>query len=146
MTDVNHRRTNKKPVNQRHSESGYKNGYSHPGNKNGVNFNQAEIDKVKAEYVAQGKDISNITFQPATSGAQRIGRTDYLDKSLHGWGRKSTLADTVVGASIGNDFSNGHRGMAKAVKGAKKFVRTRIRFKENEATRKLAENINIELD
>jgi hypothetical protein len=43
-----------------------------------------------------------------------------------------------IGESIGNDFTNGHRGMAKAVKGAKKFVRTRIRFHENATTKKLA--------
>lgn len=68
----------------------------------------------------------------------RNGKTyGYIDKSLHGWGRISLLADTVVGASIGNDFTNGTRGMAKAVRGAKKFVRTRIRFRENARTRKL---------
>lgn len=33
-----------------------------------------------------------------------------------------------VSASIGNDFTNGHSGHAKAVHGAKKFVRTRDRI------------------
>lgn len=61
----------------------------------------------------------------------------FIDKSMHGWGAKSDLADRRVGASIGNDFTNGHRGMAKAVRGAKKFVRTRLRFHENAATRRL---------
>jgi hypothetical protein len=41
-------------------------------------------------------------------------------------------------ATSGYEHSNGHRGQAKAVRGAKKFVRTRIRFHENSATRKLA--------
>jgi len=31
-------------------------------------------------------------------------------------------------AEIGNDFTNGHRGHAKAVRGAKKFVRSRDRI------------------
>lgn len=62
----------------------------------------------------------------------------YIDKSLHGWGRKSVLADKGFGASIPNDFTNGNRGMAKSVRGAKKFVRSRFRFHENAATRQLA--------
>lgn len=62
----------------------------------------------------------------------------YIDKSLHGWGRKSELADRTFGASIGNDFSDGARGMAHAVRGAKKFVRSRFRFHENAETRRLA--------
>lgn len=67
----------------------------------------------------------------------RVGKTGYLDKSMHSWGRTSEFADIRVGASIGNDFTNGHRGMAHAVKGAKKFVKTRIRFHENAMTKKL---------
>ncbi|MGE0500055.1 MAG: hypothetical protein AB7I79_00210 [Rhizobiaceae bacterium] len=35
------------------------------------------------------------------------------------------------------DFSNGNRGMAKSVRGAKKFVNSRFRFHENAATRRL---------
>jgi hypothetical protein len=60
----------------------------------------------------------------------------YIEKSMHSWGRKGVLSGV---AGIANDFTNGHRGMAKAVRGAKKFVRTRIRFHENTATRKLAD-------
>lgn len=135
MSDVNHRRKNKVAVNQRYNESSYHNGYAYPDNKKGVHFQQEQIDKLKAEYESFG--ITNVVFSPATSGSQRVGRTDYLDKSMHSWGRSSTLADKSIGASIGNDFSQGHRGMAKSVKGAKKFVRTRIRFHENAATKKL---------
>lgn len=70
--------------------------------------------------------------------SQRVGNTDYLDKSMHGWGNKDTFSDKTIGASIGNDFTNGHRGMAKSVKGAKKFVRSRTRFHGNATTKKLA--------
>ena len=71
--------------------------------------------------------------------ATRVGRTGFLDKSMHGSKRKSLLADKTISATIGNDFCNGHRGMAKAIKGAKKFVRSRTRFHENQATRKLVD-------
>lgn len=76
--------------------------------------------------------------QEGSERGQRTGRTGFLDKSLHGSCRKSLLADKSVAASIGNDFHHGHRGMAKAVKGAKKFVRSRIRFHEKSATQKIA--------
>jgi hypothetical protein len=62
----------------------------------------------------------------------------YIDKSLHHWGRTSEFTDkSFVSKGIGNDFSNGRRGMAKSVRGAKKFVRSRFRFRENTATRQL---------
>ena len=41
-----------------------------------------------------------------------------------------------VQASIGNDFTDGHRGMARAVAGAKKYVRSRVRAKNKIALRK----------
>ncbi|WP_327210034.1 hypothetical protein [Rhizobium leguminosarum] len=49
------------------------------------------------------------------------------------------LSGVSVGARSGYEHSNGHRGQAKAARGAKKFVRTRIRFHENAATRRLAQ-------
>lgn len=76
----------------------------------------------------------------------RVGRTGYLDKSMHGWGNISLLADKQIGAGIGNDFTNGHRGMAKAVKGAKKYVRTRTRFHEKAATQKMLKEWDEEND
>ena len=136
MTDINHRRTNKKPVNQRFGEYDYHNGYAHPDNKRHLSEVKADNDKFVAETLALGLNPARV--EPHT-GAPRIGRTDYLDKSLHGWGKKSKIADKVIGASIGNDFTNGHRGMAKAVKGAKKFVNSRMRFHENSATKKLVQ-------
>ena len=51
--------------------------------------------------------------------------------------RKSNLADKVVLASWGGDNSNGHRGYAKAKRGGKKFLNSRIRFHENNALRQL---------
>lgn len=64
-------------------------------------------------------------------------RGKHLDKSMHGWGTLDTFSDKHIGASIGNDFSNGKRGMAKAVRGAKKYVRTRTRFHSKMMTQKL---------
>ena len=130
MTDINHRRKNKKPVNQRYKK--YHNGYNYENNKMCVE----DIKKQKEDLDLQGMNhIKNIN--EGASGAPRISRTDYLDKSMHGWGRKGNISDKSIFAVIGNDFSNGHRGMAKAVKGAKKFVRSRIRFHENNKTKKL---------
>jgi len=65
---------------------------------------------------------------------------NYLDKSMSTYDARSMLADKHIGAGIGNDFTDGNRGMAHAVRGAKKFVRSRFRFHENAATRLLAAN------
>jgi len=59
------------------------------------------------------------------------------DKGGQGWGTDSVLADRSFYGYIGHDFTNGNRGMAKAVRGAKKYVRTRLRFHENAVTQKL---------
>lgn len=106
MTDINHRRTNRKPVNQRYRPEEYNNGYVPP----------------------DGKDRA----------CWGIGGTGYLDKSMHGWGGKAPVSGLRFHAFIPNDFTDGHRGMARAVSGAKKFVRTRIRFHDNAATQRLA--------
>lgn len=107
MTDINHRRKNRAPVNSRYAENAYHNGYA----------------------VGKGNERGDI---------QRVGNTDFLDKSMHGWGNVDTFSDKVIGAAIGNDFTDGHRGMAKAVRGAKKFVRSRTRFHANAKTKQLA--------
>lgn len=106
MTDINHKRRNRRPVNQRYRPDEYNNGLA----------------------TGADKDVP----------AARTGRTDYLDKSSQGWSTEAPISGTRHGASIANDFVNGHRGMAKAVSGAKKYVRTRVRFHENAATRRLA--------
>ena len=109
MTDINHRRKNKEPVDRRYDSEIYRNGYPR--------FEDCEKN-------------------------QRTGKTGYLDKSLHGSIRKSLLADKTVSATIGNDFCKGHRGMAKAIRGAKKFVRSRIRFHEKAATSRMVNESN----
>lgn len=50
----------------------------------------------------------------------------HADKSMQGWSARIPGIGSFA-ASIGNDFTNGNRGMARAVRGAKKFVRSRIR-------------------
>ncbi len=133
MTDVNHRRKNKRPVNLRQSSGSYHNGYAATDNKRGIVRQEEQLAEARAIY---GPDVV-VHGTTGSGGDIRIGKTDYLDKSMHGWGRLSTLADVYVGAGIGNDFTNGHRGMARAVKGAKKYVRSRIRFHENAQAKKL---------
>lgn len=59
------------------------------------------------------------------------------DKSMSGFAGRSEFSNASVHTWIGNDFTCGNRGMAKAVRGAKKFVRSRIRFHDKAETRKL---------
>lgn len=56
------------------------------------------------------------------------------DKSMMGWHNRSELRH--ISAGIGNDFTDGTRGMARAVKGAKKFIRSRTRQDNKIATRR----------
>jgi hypothetical protein len=78
------------------------------------------------------------TAVPLKNGhLKRNHHSEHLDKSMHSWGAMAPLSDRKFGAGIGNDFCNGNRGMAKAVRGAKKYVRSRVRFHENQATRKM---------
>ena len=123
---INHRRKNKPKVDRRYAYQEYNNGYARTSEDE--RFRDGEL------IHADGVDESQ------SHGNGRVGRTGYLDKSMHGWSRKSEFADIIIGASIGNDFTDGHRGMAHAVKGAKKFVRSRIRFHEKQKTRELERN------
>ncbi len=50
----------------------------------------------------------------------------------------SAIADAGFVAVAQWDMSNGNRGVARSVRGAKKFVNSRFRFHEKAATRKLA--------
>ncbi|WP_186419670.1 hypothetical protein [Bosea sp. CS1GBMeth4] len=109
MTDKNHRRTNKPPVNQRHCPEEYRNGRA----------------------PASGKDTSS----------SHIGKTDYLDKSQSSWTGEAPLSGKRFCAHVSNDFTDGHRGMARAVAGAQKYVRSRIRFHENAEVKRLAKGI-----
>lgn len=52
--------------------------------------------------------------------------------------KKGVLSDAAPVAMSDFDSSNGNRGMAKQVRGAKKYVNSRFRFHENAATKKLA--------
>lgn len=54
-----------------------------------------------------------------------------------GGGAVCQIADKIIGASIGHDFTDGNRGMAKAKRGAKKFIRSRVRHHDNAATQRL---------
>ena len=125
---INHRRKNKLKVDRRYSHDEYHNGYARSDGK----------------YRHSDGELLNPDGVDETQSQGRVGRTGYLDKSMHGWGNISLFADRQIGACIGNDFANGHRGMAKSVKGAKKFVRTRTRFHENAATQKLKDTYDDE--
>lgn len=68
------------------------------------------------------------------------------DKAMQNWTRKSELADVSVSAGIGNDFTIGHRGMARSARGAKKFVTSRIRRYEAAATKEAARHAFDDVD
>ena len=124
MTKINHRRKNKPKVDRRYPHEPYTNGYARPDSKR--KYHDGEL------VMPEGVD--------ETQSTQRVGRTGYLDKSLHAWGDKSEFSDKSVWASISNDFTNGHRGMAKAVRGAKKYVRSRKRFHDKATLKQLVCN------
>lgn len=79
-------------------------------------------------FVAQ-KDSERYKFSP-------IGDT----------GQLAELSGLSIGAGWGGDNANGHQGYAKAKRGGKKFVRSRVRFHENAATKHLAETDDGDLD
>lgn len=65
----------------------------------------------------------------------------HTDSAMFSTSAKALVADKSIYASIGNDFTKGNRGMAKAKRGAKKFVRSRVRFHDKAATRKMAQEV-----
>lgn len=66
--------------------------------------------------------------QVSSGPTERCGLTrDHEDES-QAWHAKLASGAGMVSASIGNDFHCGNRGMARNVRGAKKFVRSRVRL------------------
>lgn len=61
----------------------------------------------------------------------------YGGSPIGGTAKYSAFADVVISAGWGGDNSNGHRGIAKAKRGGKKYVRSRIRYHENQKTKSL---------
>jgi hypothetical protein len=49
-------------------------------------------------------------------------------------------------ACIGNDFTNGHRGHAKAVRGAKKYIRSRDRMANKQLAKAALEESGVLYD
>tara|TARA_Y100000815_G_scaffold272998_1_gene303194 strand:- start:278 stop:622 length:345 start_codon:yes stop_codon:yes gene_type:complete len=84
--------------------------------------------------------------RPDEEAQIRVGKTGFLDKSMHGAAQIDPFSDSHVAAQIGNDFSNGHRGMARAIKGAKKFVRSRVRAKAKMKVRQIEKEITAGAD
>jgi hypothetical protein len=54
--------------------------------------------------------------------------------------KRGVFSDAAPSAMADFDFSNRHRGMAKSVRGAKKFVNSRFRHHENAAARRMAKD------
>jgi len=61
----------------------------------------------------------------------------HTDNAMWHETRKDPLSGSAVSAGITNDFSNGRRGEAKAKRGAKKFLNSRIRIRQKAKIRKM---------
>lgn len=61
----------------------------------------------------------------------------HRDKGGTQFVKRSPIAGIAVSASADFEFTDGNRGMAKSVRGAKKYVNSRTRFHENAETRRL---------
>jgi hypothetical protein len=103
-----------------------------------IGWTEAQVDELRnMVQLYTGRSIEPRQSSPLSARALYNGYPPrkpwgFLNKSgSHGWGRMSIFSDRMVGSqSIGHDFTDGHRGMARAVRGAKKFVRSRIRASE----------------
>lgn len=70
---------------------------------------------------------------------RRSSRSVFRSYFAGGSGNYLPLSDRIVSAyATSGDHTNGKRGIARDVAGAKKYVRSRTRFHENAATRKIA--------
>lgn len=70
----------------------------------------------------------------------RDGNTVFKDYIVFSGLNKLQLSDRIVSAVVTcGDHTNGKRGIAKDRRGAKKYIRSRTRFHENAATKKLME-------
>lgn len=59
-------------------------------------------------------------------------------KGGQSFSKTGVVSDVSISAHADFDFTNGNRGMAKSVRGAKKYVNSRFRHHENASTRELA--------
>ena len=69
---------------------------------------------------------------------KRSSRAVYAKYFVNGGTKVGKLSDTSISASATcGDHTNGKRGIAKDVRGAKKFINSRHRFHENQALKKV---------
>ena len=67
--------------------------------------------------------------------------TTHSWKGGQGFGKADTFSDKHIGAGVGYSFTKGNRGMAKSVRGAKKFVNSRLRAARDMQVRKLMKEL-----
>lgn len=72
---------------------------------------------------------------------RRDSRAVYRSYIVFGQSVSLELSDKTIGAhATCGDHTNGKRGIAKDVKGAKKYINSRSRFHENQALKKMLKN------
>ncbi len=101
-----------------------------------------------ARVVEEGPDyfvIGTLVYEEpllSVSPPRNAKAYGYADKGGCGLSPKySALIDRkIVCKGVPCEYHNGNRGMAKAVRGAKKYINSRFRFHEKAATRRLADS------
>lgn len=74
---------------------------------------------------------------------KRSSRAVFAKYYVNGNTKVGVLSDTIIMAcATCGDHTNGKRGIAKDVKGAKKFVNSRHRFHENQALKKMSKMLD----
>lgn len=72
-----------------------------------------------------------------TNHQRQFKASRHTDNAMWSDTRRDPLSGTAVFTLITNDFSKGRRGEAKAKRGAKKFLNSRIRFVQNAVVRQI---------
>lgn len=94
---------------------------------------QRQFVEKETRYVGKHKNGDRGTDSiPHLPGTKSFGEIAPLSQKSIG-----TMAYT-------HDTNNGKHGVAKNIRGAKKYVRSRIRFHENQATNKIANMVQLE--
>jgi hypothetical protein len=122
------------------------------GNKMKTNHQRGFVEPITA-YVGSHRNGTRLRTDPEfpNSITYPDGRVEYY---RGGMGSKSFTESVTVGdeviqvSSIANihDTNNGKHGVAKNIRGAKKYVRSRIRAKANEVTKKLLQDTESEME
>jgi hypothetical protein len=117
-----------------------------------TNHQRGFVEKVTA-YVGQGMNGNRRRDDPQVGMVCVNSEGDIIREIRFSrgfkWfaGKKTPLTDKTFGATANiHDTCCGKHGVARNLKGAKKFIKSRVRFHENAATQKLKDTSNDEFE